>query len=117
MKYFFILLLLSTNLLAQSVFYTFNNNGKSEKIEINLYKKVKIDINCFKAKKSCLAIKALSSKVSKKSSSGNPYSFYCQQVNGRPIILEDSKRNQYDFCQFTDQSMISSFDLYKERSL
>lgn len=74
---------------------------------------------CFK-KKGCDALKILNSKKKfeiKKEFHKNgyiksPFSLICSKFRGKNLILEDKKLNEYDFCMFSDKSMILSHDLY-----
>ncbi len=37
---------------------------------------------------------------------------HCASVNGKNLIALDSKNNQYNFCQFSDKSLVNSWSMY-----
>lgn len=39
------------------------------------------------------------------------HSVLCQKLTGRVVILEDAKLDQFDFCRFSDGSLLSLDDL------
>lgn len=43
---------------------------------------------------------------------GNPAARYCHDHNANNRIVLDAKKNEYDYCVFSDGSMIDSWSLY-----
>lgn len=43
---------------------------------------------------------------------GNPAARYCHDHNANNRIVLDRKKNEYDYCLFSDGSMIDSWSLY-----
>nr|BFD57967.1 hypothetical protein CKG001_00740 [Bdellovibrio sp. CKG001] len=43
---------------------------------------------------------------------GNPAARYCHDYNANNLIVLDAKKNEYDYCVFSDGSMIDSWSLY-----
>ena len=42
---------------------------------------------------------------------GNPAARYCLDHGGLNRILKDNKRNEYDYCEFKDGSLVDAWDL------
>lgn len=91
--------------------------GSEKKIPIEIVTKDKVKINslCSKLDKKCKALIATKIKLTKtKHQDGShPASIGCERKGGESIILQDEKRNDYDYCLFKDGSMIDSWDLEK----
>ena len=99
-----------------------NNLGNKESIKFNKYKNKLINNKCFNNITGCLALKALNTKnkkqttkLNKRALRGHPASKACLRKKGSPIILEDTNKNQYDFCAFKDGSIIRSIDLKENK--
>ena len=114
MKYYLILLILTINSAMAKTLYL-PSSKKSVPIEILTKDNVKINSLCLKLDKKCKALMATKLKINKvKHQDGShPASVGCEQKGGESIILQDDKRNDYDFCLFKDGSMIDSWDLEK----
>ncbi len=93
---------------TKKVYFKINNKGYL------------ISENCFKNNK-CEVLKKVQNfkkrkleiKGHKNGTAKNPHSQLCSNMGGHNIILEDYSLNEFDFCKFKDNSMISSLDLSK----
>ncbi|MBT4791562.1 MAG: DUF333 domain-containing protein [Halobacteriovoraceae bacterium] len=106
------LLTISNQSIAEDLFL--NMTGKVITIKIRQLKKVKVNQSCYESKDNCMALKALN--IPKKKSiarklAGHPASLNCQRVQGNSIILQDKMKNEFDYCAFSDKSMVNSWDL------
>lgn len=116
MKLFFPILFFSVNLsFAGEVYLMRLNEGQKD---VLIQKLQDIDVNeiCFKSSEKCLKRISEKPKVEVKSTltAGNPASLYCQSIGGKNLILEDKKRNEYDFCEFTEGYVVNSWHIYKK---
>jgi uncharacterized protein len=107
----------SVESMAENFYYWSQN----EKVSISLtkYNDLLISDNCIQNNK-CDALKIF--KASPKSIKlsnviqGNYAGAYCKKLQGTILILIDEKKNEYEFCQFKDKSLISAWKLYNEHS-
>ncbi|MBJ01036.1 MAG: hypothetical protein CME67_07370 [Halobacteriovoraceae bacterium] len=109
--YKFIIFILTTSL-AYTKTLTMQVEDKSLRFEAQTVE----GINFINFKQSALAYKALKAprpKLKSKQLAGNPASRNCKLLNGKSVILRDSKNRQYDYCKFRDESMIDSWGLYE----
>lgn len=81
------------------------------------YEKLELSDNCFKAspKPNCQAYefaqikpKDLSIKVP---GLNNISAIHCESIGGRNLLALDNKNNQYNFCRFSDGSMVNSWSM------
>ncbi len=87
----------------------------SEKIQIKILNKMKVNVGCFVMAKQCTEFinkKAVPEK-NKTGLKGNPASLHCSAIGGESIILKDVKNNEYDYCRFQGMYMVDSWDLYE----
>lgn len=93
-------------------------DGKFRSIDIYSKDNTQFGKKCSQNPKSCLAFKAYKIKpinVTKDNElAGHPASDHCEAIGGKVYILEDNKRAQYNFCEFSDGSMIDSWSLYNQ---
>ena len=98
--------------------YTHYLDRKTAK-QVEILEKNKLHINekCFNEFQKCLeflkiqAPKSISNpEVSKLLE--NPASRFCKLAKGRAEIFMDKKNNQYDFCVFSNQYIVNSWDYY-----
>lgn len=91
-----------------------DQNLKPTTVEINRINDIRVNSICFTIKncKAIAAAKELQSSSKPTLGIGHPAAQYCQLVGGKNIILTDSKRNQIDYCLFSDESMVDAWDLY-----
>lgn len=99
---------------------TWNKAGKIQKIEVIKMNNIHFNKECQKLAEKCHAFKALRMDLKTKHLSklaGHPASKMCKTYGGQSIILKDEEKNEYDYCLFSDASMIDSWDLknFKER--
>lgn len=111
----FILLTLCASLEAKEILLMRLNEGQKE---IVVQKLEGLDVNdlCLKASKKCLEKINEKPKIETKSDSvaGNPASLFCEAKGGRSLILEDKKRNEYDYCELSDGYVVNSWHMYKK---
>lgn len=112
-----ILLSLENAFSAEANFVWTMADGKGiKKIQlIETKEKILVTENCLK---SCKAIEVLNGKPAvtspgNKALIGNPASTFCNSIGGVVRILKDPKGDEYDFCQFPDQSMIDTWQMMK----
>lgn len=93
-----------------------------QKSPITIYEKKGIWFNKSGLKISSLVHMALEGKIRLKKIdklfpklAGSDHSLYCLALNGEPVKLITDKNNEEGFCQFSDGSMISAWDLYINR--
>lgn len=62
----------------------------------------------------CQAFKAASAAkpVESKEFNGNPASQLCSDLKGKNLIGFNHKKQEFNFCQFEDKSMVNSWNLY-----
>ena len=101
--------------------YTLIRRDLSQVSEIKVFgvDHTKVDESCLKKQDSCEALKAylkkpVASKEKKSSLSGHPASQHCSAIGGKVLILMDAEKNQYNYCQFSDNTMVSYWDLYEK---
>lgn len=84
------------------------------------YQGFTISQSCLKeGKMSCEAWKAAQKKVEPVATPGvgvigNPAARYCQAQKSLNRILLDSKEREFDYCEFTDGSVIDAWSLYNK---
>lgn len=86
-------------------------------VSIVEYNKLHLTKDCLKGSApKCLAFEATKKKGTLAKPEikllGDPASRYCHGKQGVSRILESSDKKQYDYCLFSDGSMIDSWDLY-----
>jgi len=95
------------------------DDGKTGHKPVNLIEveKVKVSASCKSGSSyKCMALSAVK-RVGVKLSPpktplyGNPAARYCLDHGGLNRILKDSKRNEYDYCEFKDGSLVDAWDL------
>ncbi|KHD88562.1 MAG: hypothetical protein OM95_08645 [Bdellovibrio sp. ArHS] len=89
---------------------------KYEEVKIFTQDGLKISSNCIKkGKPDCEALRVGLGSAKEKPQGpvlGNPAARYCAAFNAGNRILKDEKNNEYDYCVFSDGSMIDSWSLY-----
>lgn len=93
-------------------------DGKYVRQVIELYEGVRINPECARTAKICQALKGhrlpvKNKAVREKGISGHPANDYCVGVGGKPVLLLDAEKNQRNFCEFQDRSLIDSWHLLK----
>lgn len=78
---------------------------------------LEFDITCFKAGKTpaCEAATAASITTPPKYKNENlfhPAAQFCEARGGKNLIVLDSKKDEYNFCRFKDNSMVNSWAMY-----
>jgi hypothetical protein len=78
-----------------------------------------ISLNCYKGKKNCKALLAFNNRkkinLSEKDIAGgkNPGSVVCKKFYlGKVLILKNSEGLENSFCKFSDNTLISSSDIF-----
>ncbi|MGE5085029.1 MAG: DUF333 domain-containing protein, partial [Bacillota bacterium] len=93
-------------------------NEKYEQIKMVEIQKAQFSANCLKGGKlSCDAWKIFTGKPKQQSESkvplaGDPAAKYCWDVGAKNRILKSTDNKQYDYCVFSDGSMVDAWDLY-----
>lgn len=92
-------------------------NANYTSVAISTQDKLHLNDKCSKLiPRKCEALIAASKKSTastpKTDLTGHPASRYCHDKNGVARILISDDNKQYDFCLFSDGSMIDSWDLY-----
>lgn len=107
-----------TDDLKPNEFYIFMD-GKYEKLVTKTYKEARFAPDCFKGQTpKCMAFdifekaKNNSSDSSNKNPLPNFAAQFCIDQGGANLIALGKNRNEYNFCQFADKSMVNSWDLY-----
>lgn len=114
------LYLWSAALMATENFLMRASPGKVIQTKIEKIESLHVNEECFLHRQKCL--RALQSGFSGHHKTvppqdmqlGNPASTFCQMGGGVGVILEDQKRNEYDYCKVADKFLIDSWDLYKK---
>lgn len=81
------------------------------------YQKLELSKSCFKtAKPKCMAYSVSLEKahpVKLKNSDANNFAAHnCANVGGKNLIALDHERNEYNFCRFSDGSMVTAWSMY-----
>lgn len=108
-------------LAAELTLDLYNSDKKSyQRIAITEVEGVKISKNCLKSgKMHCAAWKAVGQKAALTPTPGvgtvgNPAARYCHAHNANNRILLDAKKREYDYCVFSDGSMVDAWSLYNK---
>jgi len=66
--------------------------------------------------KNCQALKASQGKTTTaaKSPSFHPAATFCKARGGRSLVATNSQRDEFNFCRFSDGSMVTSWSLYNK---
>jgi putative hemolysin len=78
---------------------------------------LEFDLSCYKKNKlDCLAFEISKNKIKnvqiENPGMNNMAALYCAKAEGRNLLALDHRRNEKDFCRFSDNSMVSSWSLY-----
>jgi putative hemolysin len=93
--------------------YKLTHGTESVSIPFTEVERVLVNDVCEKAQKKCLALKVLRSAPQKlKDPLGQPADSYCKLKKGIPLQLKTDSGEEKSFCAFSDQSIISSWDLF-----
>lgn len=81
------------------------------------FEKLELSESCFKNNKpNCIAYHVGSEKLAAAKLSvpnaTNLAAINCQNAGGRSLVALDSKHNEYNFCRFSDGSMVTSWSMY-----
>ena len=113
MKWASFLQILLTFHSAWSGTYILTQGTESVSIPFTDVDRVEVNDVCEKAQKKCLALKALRSAPQKlKDPLGQPADGYCKLKKGIPLQLKIESGEEKSFCAFSDQTIISSWDLF-----
>ena len=113
-----VLLFVSINAKGSDLTLRLYNNEKYEQIKILDFQKAHISSSCIKnGKPSCEAWNIFSGKPKPQSESkiplaGDPAARYCWDIGAKNRILKSTDNKQYDYCVFSDGSMVDAWDLY-----
>lgn len=90
--------------------------SETRRVRIKSLDELRVSTNCFDKKKSCQKFFSAKQNIIhyKSKLSGNPASIFCAEKKGVSVILRDDKKNEYDFCQFNDEYLIDSWDLFRK---
>ncbi|MCM2276789.1 MAG: hypothetical protein NDJ89_01780 [Oligoflexia bacterium] len=93
-------------------------DGKSLPEEIVRYQGTRVSHDCARAPERCKALSAHLRKPAQAPArtsklSGHPANDLCVALSGKPVRLLDSEKNQRNFCEFEDRSLIDSWQLLK----
>lgn len=93
--------------------------NKYETVALVDYQGVKISKSCLKSSQmQCQAWGAVLKKVEKQAPpsrvAGNPAARYCLANNANNRILVDSQKHEFDYCVFSDGSMIDAWTLFNK---
>lgn len=102
--------------LKENEFYIFLD-GKYEKLQPKKYEGARFAPDCFKGgKPNCLAYAVYSNakkNVANKSQQlPNSAAQFCIDQGAVNLIALGRDRNEFNFCRFSDKSMVNSWDLY-----
>lgn len=117
---FITLSIIASSALAAETTLKLFENEKYRDIKIFEVMGTKISADCFKkGNPECAAWKAYSGKPVKVSESktdlaGNPAARYCGDLKSNNRILKATDGKEYDYCVFTDGSMVDSWSLYNK---
>ncbi|MNK92137.1 hypothetical protein D3C87_1122550 [compost metagenome] len=66
--------------------------------------------------KNCQALKASQGKTTTaaKSQSFHPAASFCKARGGKNLVATNNLRDEFNFCQFSDGSMVTSWSLYNK---
>jgi putative hemolysin len=93
--------------------YVLTQGKESVSIPFVMIDRAEVNDVCEKSQGKCLALKALRSSPQKlKEPLGQPADSYCKLKKGIPLQLKSGSGEERSFCAFTDQSIISSWDLF-----
>lgn len=92
-------------------------DGKYEKLQAKKYEGARFAPNCFKAgKPNCLAYAVFSNAKKNVAKTDqqlpNAAAQFCIDQGAINLIALGKDRNEFNFCQFSDKSMVNSWDLY-----
>lgn len=88
-------------------------------IKIEKYEGLHVNEQCLLDKKKCIKlfdgnkIYKLQTANNPKEFAGNQASDFCRSIKGSPVILEDKKNNEYDYCKFQNKYFVDAWDLFK----
>lgn len=107
-----VLILFFTSHLFAKDYFLFKKEERL-KIETIVMSGKEVNTLCKKLNSQCKALKVDSTLIKHipVTNFTNPVSQKCLFYKGKPIILLDQSRNEYNFCLFGDKSMIKSRDL------
>lgn len=105
--------------------YVFFLKDKYHVFKIVEYSGLKLSSNCFgnrnkknkstQNKPKCQAFEVSKIKVKdlfkEKYGGTNPASLHCSRMMGESLIAYDSLKNEYDYCRFADNSLVSSWSM------
>lgn len=89
-----------------------------QSVQIATMNDIKISKSCLekKNKMNCQAWLAIQKKVADQSAPspmlGHPAARYCLANNAKNQILRDENQREYDYCVFSDGSMVDAWSLY-----
>jgi putative hemolysin len=93
----------------------FDGKTKYDIFKVFKFEQLKLSEDCkpTSGKPSCEAYKAtLKMAKTETKFEGNPASTLCRDQGGTNLIALDSEKNSFEFCRFSDQSMVGSWSLY-----
>lgn len=100
--------------------YTKKKEISISKITLKKFNNFLVNESCIKRPDQCLALQKTKElpPSSKKDFpiAVHPASERCILLNGRNIILQNMKNEDFDFCEFKDGSFIDSWNLYYAQS-
>ena len=92
--------------------------------KVREFKKLKLSENCFhksdlkkknhipKCQSYDVAQIKVKDIISKIPGQTHPASMHCSRMMGENLIAFDSQNNQYDYCRFPDNSLVSSWSMF-----
>lgn len=92
--------------------------GQYHIFEIKEFNKLKLSKNCFRKKSqpNCQAFEIAKIKVKNIVATipgqTNPASMHCARMSGENLIAYDFENKEYDYCRFSDNSMVSSWSMF-----
>ena len=118
MKLLFLMTLWMSPSYASTLSLRYFVNNKYTNVNIVQVGDLKVNELC-RNLSNCKAIaiakgKPIQAKESTGSTFFNASSSYCWDVGAKARILKDAKNNEYDFCVFSDGSMIDAWNLYSK---
>jgi len=114
---FVLIILISLQSFAQTSLRIYENDVYKN-VKISEFQGAHLNSECIKGgKPQCKAWSCFLEKPKPRSKSnfplaGDPAAQYCWDVEAKNRILKSVDNKQYDYCVFSDNSMIDSWDLY-----
>lgn len=94
-------------------------NGNYRKVKTIFQHGLTLSLDCIKkgAQPSCLAFSTSLAAPPPPTSkfNGNPASQNCSEFKGANLIAFNAQKQEVNYCQFADGSMVNSWDLYYKR--